>query len=273
MYQYIFGLEPDRLPFQIIFGGLFHSSKAEFYRTGSSAKAVKILKEEAKEARDHVEDPSRYGPFMLLRGPKMIEKWIRVIGNNDLKVYKILAVEKIISVVLPNGYRFTMKPDVVLKGPSGVYLFDSKTSWYSANLQAEQLETSDQTTAYLYGWNHAHPKQKAIGLVPDCIYWSVNTEDPEKIECTRSKLVTRSERELKEWEEGTISDLMDMASRVRALKKAGDAATFPRTTSYCLSYNRLCEYINICRHRIEGVPPGFHEESWSGKKQILEMKK
>jgi hypothetical protein len=269
-FRFPLGLEPDRKPFQLIFGGAFHHGKATFYSKQKVSSALAAFKEYVEFYKKEVEDPKRYIPMMLARGPVMLEKWIRLLGRNDIRVYKILALEEVIEFRLPNGYLFTIKPDVVLKGPGGVYIFDTKTSWYSSNLQSEQLETSDQTTAYIYGWNKKHPDQKAVGLVPDCISWNVNSSDPEKIDCTRSRLVTRSERELEEWALGTQSDLADMASRVAAVKKFDDAGLFPRTTSYCLSYNRKCEYLDICRHRIKSdIPEGFHESSWPGKKALL----
>lgn len=267
--RYILGIEPDRKPFQLIFGGCFHHGKAIFYETKSEKKAIAAYLQALKESKGEVEDASTLYPMMVKRGPIMLSRWINLLGRNDLQTYKILALEKVIKFSLPNGYVFTMKPDVVMEADAGIYLFDTKTSWYSANLQAEQVETGDQSTAYLYGWNLTHPKKKAIGLVPDCIYWNRNTEDPDKINCTRSKLVSRTERELQEWVEGTMSNLADMASRVRGLVKHGDAATFPRTTSYCLSYNRACEYLDICRHRIEGIPPGFHKNTWKGQEALL----
>lgn len=269
MLRYVYGLESDRKPFQLVFGGCFHEGKAEFYRTGSSSKALKVYRSSLKDSKVEIEDSPRYYPLLLERGPTMLERWIQRLGKNDIRIYDILAVEKLLTVDLPNGYRFTVRIDVAGKGPGGVYLFDTKTSWYSANLQAEQLETSDQTTAYLYAWNLKHPKTPAQGLVPDCIYWNVNSPDPDKIECVRSVLVTRSARELKEWEEGVMSDLKDMASRVLAMKRHGEASTFPRTTSYCLSYNRKCEYLDICRHRVKGLPPGFHDSPWKGREKLL----
>jgi hypothetical protein len=273
MIRYILGIEADRKPFQLIFGGCFHHGKAIFYETKSLSKAISSYKQAVKESRSELEDPSRYLPMMLERGPVMLEKWSKLLGKNDLRIYKILAIEKVIKFKLPNGYIFTIKPDVVVEASAGVYLFDTKTSWYSANLQSEQLEVGDQTSAYLYGWNLMHPKNKASGLVPDCIAWNLNSNDPDKIECTRSRLVTRSERELKEWADGTMSDLVDMASRVRGLRNFSEAQTFPRTTSYCLSYNRICEYADICRHKIEGIPGGFHENNWPGREALLKVKK
>lgn len=269
MLRYLLGIEPDRKPFQLIFGGAFHEGKAEFYRTGSSSKAIKAYSSYLKTSKSEIEDPSRYFPMLLEKGPTMLERWIGRLGRNDLRIYDILGIEKDISFYLPNGYRFTGRIDVIVKSSAGVYIFETKTSWYSANLQADQVEVGDQGTAYLYGWNKLHPKLPASGLIPDCIYWNVNTPDPDKIQCTREKLVTRSSRELQEWELGTMSDLLDLSSRARAWKKHGDASTFPRTTSYCLSYNRRCEYLDICRHRIKDLPPGFHTNTWKGKKAFL----
>jgi hypothetical protein len=269
------GIEANRKPFQLIFGEAFHHAKATFYITKSEAKALAAYQLVLKERKGEIEDPSRYLPLLRDRGPIMFKKWVKLLGRNDLRVYEILAVEEVMKFRLPNGFLFTAKPDVVVKSPSGIYIFDTKTSWYSANLQSEQLEVGDQTSSYLYGWNLLHPKEKALGLVPDCISWNVNSTDPEKIDCNRSRLVTRSNRELNEWALGTMSDLADMAGRIASLKKFDDASLFPRTTSYCLSYNRKCEFLDICRHRIKDgeIPEGYHEVKWEGKEKILKLTK
>lgn len=273
-YHHLLGWEPDRKPFQLIFGGCFHRGKEVFYKTGSASKAVKAYAAELKETRSELEDPSRFYETLLARGQIMLMRWIDRLGKNDLKVYKILGVEQEETARLPNGYMFTFRIDVAMKTPGGsVYIFDTKTSWYSANLQSEQVETSDQGTAYLYGWNQLHKNEPAVGLIPDCIYWNLNTEDPEKIACTRASLVRRSAEELNSWATGAMMTFKDMALRVRALKTEGVDATFDRTTSYCLSYNRKCEYLDVCRGKIKGIPPGFHEEEWSGKKAFLRMVK
>lgn len=268
-FRYPLGIEPDRKPFQLVFGSSFHHGKAVFYETKSEKRAIAAFKRSLSESRHEIEEERKYYPMMLTRGPVMLSKWIRLLGKNDLLTYKILALEEVIEFKLPNGYLFTIKPDVVVEGPQGVYLFDTKTSWFSPYLQSEQMETSDQTSAYIYGWNLKHPRKRAIGLVPDCIYWNVNSEDPEKIQCNRSTLVTRTAVELEEWVQGAMSDLADMASRVKTWKAGNEAARFPRTTSYCLSFNRKCEYIEICRHRIQGVPGTFHLNKWTGREQLL----
>jgi hypothetical protein len=271
----VLGIEADRKPFQLIFGGAFHHGKAIFYETKSESKALKAYEVAIKESKHEIEDPSRYLPALLSRGGIMLKKWISLLGKNDLKIYEILSLEEVLRFKLPNGFTFTAKPDVVVKSDSSLYIFDTKTSWYSANLQSEQLEVGDQTSAYLYGWNLIHRKTPASGLVPDCISWNFNSSDPDKIEVSRSRLVTRSNRELNEWALGTMSDLSDMAGRIASLKKNDLSELFPRTTSYCLSYNRKCEYLDICRHRIkEGViPTGYHENTWEGKTQLLKLAK
>jgi hypothetical protein len=60
-----------------------------------------------------------------------------------------------------------------------------------------------------------------------------------------------------------MSDLLDMSSRVKALKKTSYAQLFPRTTSYCLAYNRRCEFLDICRSdltNLKSLPGGFRHK-------------
>jgi hypothetical protein len=257
----VLGIEPERKPFQLLFGSAFHAGKEAFYLSGSVAKARKAMMSELDAIRGQMEDERRIYPVLKTKAPIMLDRWIKVLGANDLSLYRILAVEEIGEVKLPNGFTFTFKPDVVLQVPSGpIYIFDTKTSWYSSHLQAEQVEVGDQASTYLYGWNHLHPKLKASGVVADCISWNLATDDPEKIQVIRSNLTGRTPLELWEWEQGAMSDLRDMASRVKALSKSSYSQLFPRTTSYCLSYNRKCEYLDICRSDLttmKSLPGGF----------------
>jgi len=271
----ILGITPSKKPFMLIFGGAFHAGKASFYLTRSVEKAVAAFKKTLREDRDLIEEADRFYPFLLERGPLMLYAWANMFGRNDLANYKILAVEKVFEVRLPNGYTITVKPDAVLQASNGaVYIFETKTSFFSANLQEDVVALGDQATTYLYAWWKATGK-KANGVVPDIIYWNRNSRKSEDIELRRGNLITRSDYELWSYEQGVMSDLLDMSGRVRALggaRAASPEALFPRTTSQCISYNRRCEFADICREKLEEggpLPGGFARDPWKQRTALL----
>ena len=230
----ILGITPAKKPFMLIFGGAFHAGKAAFYQQKSIDAAVAAFKASLRDDRALMEEADKYYPFLLERGPIMLHQWAQTFGQNDLANYKVLAVEKVFQTRLPNGFVLTIKPDAVLQASNGaVYIFETKTSFFSANLQEDVVALGDQATTYLYAWWKATGK-KANGVVPDIIYWNRNSRKSEDIELRRGNLVTRSEYELYSYEQGVMSDLTDMAGRVRALtSKTSPEALFPRTTSQC----------------------------------------
>ncbi len=270
------GITPALKPFMLIFGGAFHAGKAGFYTGKSIEKGVATFKRALKAERSKMEDAEKYYPFLLERGPVMLHRWADTFGRNDLANYKILAVEKVFETRLPNGFLVTIKPDAVLRASSGsIFIFETKTSFFSANLQEDVVSLGDQATTYLYAWWKA-TGTKALGVVPDIVYWNRNSRNSQDIELRRGSLITRSDYELWSYEQGVMSDLLDMSGRVRALGKNSPEALFPRTTSQCIAYKRRCEYADICRERLEEggpLPGGFARDPWKGKTALTKVRK
>lgn len=271
----ILGITPAKKPFMLLFGGAFHAGKASFYLTKSIEKAVLAFKASLKAEQSQMEEREKFLPFLLERGPIMLHRWADTFGRNDLANYKVLAVEKVFEVRLPNGFTVTVKPDAVLQASNGaVYIFETKTSFFSANLQEDVVALGDQATTYLYAWWKATGK-KANGVVPDIIYWNRNSRKSEDIELRRGNLITRTDYDLWSYEQGVMSDLLDMSGRVRALKTSSPEALFPRTTSQCISYNRRCAFADICRERLEEngpLPGGFERDVWKQRAALLAVK-
>lgn len=274
----ILGITLKLKPFMLLFGGAFHAGKAAFYKKRSIEAGVAAFRADLKRDRALMEEQEKFYPFLLERGPLMLHRWADTFGRNDLANYKVLAVEKVFEVRLPNGFTLTVKPDAILQASNGsIYIFETKTSFFSANLQEDVVSLGDQATTYLYAWKKS-TGIAASGVVPDIIYWNRNSRKSEDIELRRGNLVTRTEYELYSYEQGVMSDLLDMSSRVRGLSGAHPAspeALFPRTTSQCIAYNRRCIFSDICREHLEelgGLPGGFVKDEWKKKDALLGVK-
>jgi hypothetical protein len=150
----------------------------------------------------------------------------------------------------------TMRPDCILRSEGGhVYIMETKTSFSNPNIVLEGVVVGDQATSYIYGVKRVYGIHAQ--MIPDIVGWSLSTPHIEKIACFRGEIVSRSERDLADFEEGVQSELLDISTRVAALKKHSVAALFPRNTQFCMSYNRRCDYADICRGDLSECPSGF----------------
>jgi PD-(D/E)XK nuclease superfamily len=257
-------ITPAQKAYMLIFGGAFHDAKAKYYKSkGDLDAAIASFKAALSRDAKIMEEPDKWLPFLAERGPIMLARWAEVFGRNDLANYRVMAIEKVLKVTLPNGMRITVKPDAVVRSSSGaVYLMETKTSFYSGNLQEESVALGDQATMYLYAYHKAAGKA-AAGVVPDIIYWNRNSRKTSDIECSRGRLVTRTASELMDFEQGLMGDFTDLSARTAAVKRYPISQLFPRTTSWCLSYNRKCEYAEICRwdeRALKALPPQYKRE-------------
>jgi PD-(D/E)XK nuclease superfamily len=263
-FTHVRHIVPSQKAYMLIFGGAFHDGKAKFYRTkGDLDAAITAFKDALRRDTKIMEEADKWLPFLAERGPIMLQRWAEIFGRNDLANYRVMAIEKVLKVTLPNGMLITVKPDAVMRSSSGaVYIMETKTSFYSGNLQEESVALGDQATMYLYAYGRT-ARAPAAGVVPDIIYWNRNSRKASDIECSRGRLVTRTMEELADFEQGLMGDFTDLSARVDALKRHPTAQLFPRTTSWCLSYNRKCEYAEICRwseKELKSLPPQFKKE-------------
>lgn len=254
---------PQETAGPLVFGGAFHEAKAVFYETKSGKKAEETLVRELKKREKEID----HGLFeqYTWRGPVMLGAWISRFGMQDVQNFKVLHVEEELRPRLPNGFEMTMRPDCILQNRSGtVYIMETKTSFSNPNIVLEGVVIGDQSTAYIYG------VKKVYGIhaqmIPDIVGWSLSSMDTGKIACFRGEIVERTEKDLEEFEAGVQSELLDISTRVAGIKKYGVPALFPRNTQFCMSYNRRCEYADICRGDLSEVPALFKkEEPFTGR--------
>jgi hypothetical protein len=262
--RYVLRIEPKKLSPPLITGTAFHEGKAIWYNTRSEKKAVRKVEQEIESRRDDYESEERFDKD-LVRFPILLEVWIEKYGYQDLKNFDLLGVEKEIIVPVPgtNNFHTTMRLDLVYREKLNGKLFihDTKTSSFSKIVTELGLYYGDQATAYLWAAEEEFG-EKPNALIGDIAYWNKSAKTEDNIDCYRTEWITRTDQQIKEYQE-SVAFLFNAISQKVAAWKTGNfskAQLFPRNTFYCNSYAKPCEYADICRTNVEEksrVPYGF----------------
>jgi len=264
-FKYFKRFVPKYINRALIQGSAFHEGKAAFYLSRSKSlktreqvaiqTALKVL----EESRGELEDEETYKDIEF-RVPNMLHYWIAEMGIADLSNYKVIAVEKQLTVPIQNTpYSMTVRQDAILQDKQNglIYIFETKTSGFSHRLTSEAVFFGDQATAYIWA------ARKGLGLdifgvVPDITYWNKNSTALTNIQNIRGDIVTRSEYALESFEKMTAQILTEINQKAQAYKAGYDPwILFPRNCYYCLSYSVKCDYSGICYENCEKMkrPP------------------
>jgi hypothetical protein len=275
--KYVLGIIPFFTSPPLILGAAFHEGKAIWYLKKKENASLKTFTKEIlsrKKEYELREDMDRD----LERGSLMLASWIQEQGYRDLDIYNVLAVEEMIEATLPNGFILTVRPDTCLetKSSSQVFIMESKSSGWRVDVTEMGVRYGDQATSYIWATKQKHPDWNIEGVVPDVTCWSKTSSRSDKIINYRGDIVFRKERQLWEFEQGVMGILVEIAQKTKAVKSGSfdPSQLFPRNTQWCVSYNRPCEYNEICRKDLTSgkIPPGFKKDSWAEERSILEMK-
>lgn len=261
----------------LIEGGAFHEGKAVFYQKASMDAARRTAESYIKSLKADFQDKDQV-QRSIYRVVPMLTQWIYDWGEWDLENLKILEVEKMHKVALPNGFYLTIRPDTVAqrKDDGKIYVHETKTTGFNAAVTNLGVYHGDQSTSYIWALSKVHPSWKIAGVIPDISFYPKNATDPGKIRNTRGDVVSRSPEQLDQFAKGTMNVISDISQRVRAVADGMDPhAAFPRNTQWCMSYNRQCEYANVCRRDdldLRRVPGGFARDPWAEEHDVLGFK-
>jgi hypothetical protein len=265
-FRSILGYVPRFTPPPLINGTCFHLGKETFYRTGKEDRAQKVMMAELLDAKPHVEFNE---DFLIMRArlPLMLSSWIRAHGAADLKNYTFLALEREFTIPFANGFVATVRPDAVVQDRNGlIFILETKTSAASANLTEISVAFGDQATVQLAAARRAWPKLSIAGVIPDILFWLRSSRSAREIRCVRGFLVTRTKEQTDEWERSTASLLSEISQKALAVERGVEPVVlFRRNTEFCVSYNKNCEYLHICRESLDlprgRAPTGFTLDS------------
>lgn len=267
-FRYLRGWVSEHTAPVLTFGGAFHEGKATYYRTGSQKKAIQAAQDYVWEAKREYEDPD-LPEIETIRVENLMEAWINRFGIEDKKYFKVLAVEEEMEAILYNGFKVTGRADAVLQGRDQAFLLETKTTGFSIEVTYQGLTNSDQITCYLWLLDKIHPKWKVRHCLPDIAYSRQG-----RVDVVRGGLIERSSERLQEFEDQTVGLLSEISQKTQAIGHFPLLQLFPRNAApgWCTSFNRPCEYLEICDGNPTRTPDGFREDAWIDYKKIISLK-
>lgn len=267
-FKYCLRLVPKYSTYALIHGGAFHEGKATFYTSRSEKKALAKFEREVEEQAHKLEDENM-ADVMLDRGKKLLSSWIHTWGKQDLRTYKVFEVEAQHHLFLDEqeNLYITVRPDTILADHKDqLIIMETKTSSFSVNVAATGVQAGDQATSYYAAVREHYPEYHVLYVQPDISYWNKRSENTSNITHFRADPVVRTDHEVDDWQQGLRYIIEDVSRRVELVKegKASPYMLFPRNTSWCNSFSKPCEYIEICRQtKLTGkgrAPAGFKRD-------------
>ena len=245
--------------YPLLFGTAFHEAKDVFYRTKSLSKGLTRLENTLIELHDEFESENEFD-VARERGPMLFKAWHRKFGQHDHDRFEILGVEKRLETTLPGGkYQLTGRIDLLVRYENSVWIIDTKTAGFSKRTAEEAISLGDQATAYIYLVRECLGL-RADGVIGDIAYWNKQSGDPNNIDCFRTDIIARDDRQLAEFALGAAQTNSEISQKFAALKAGHDPAIFTRNTHYCMSFFRKCEFAEICRTQVNAkgrAPSGY----------------
>ncbi len=254
-FKYVVGLDTKWTPPALVYGAAFHEAKAEFYRTGNMQDGRNAGIAFIEANKENYQEPEAYEKD-LYRLPILYRTWVVKWGLNDLIKYDVVTVEQEFEVVLPNGFKYTGRPDTILqdKVTKEYFIMETKTSGFSKDLTMDTVYYGDQVTSY-YVLSKAGLDIEAAGVICDVAYWNKNAKYEDNIDCLRSDPITRTREEIDDFVDGVAQLFSELSQKIAALETHKPEALFQRNTYYCMSYGKPCEFVDICRTRVRPQDP------------------
>lgn len=259
--RYVRGLQPLVKKPALIKGANIHDTIEILYKTGAT-EDVSVYRELCKKSRSDYELEKNYLEDLEV-GLHMLKTWASEWLEHDLRTYTILSLEEQHTLPLSNGFKLTVRPDVVFQRKADRYIvaLDHKTTTYSPTATARTFEASDQATAYLWALNKLYPKNEVEGIVCDVLY-----KRQSKCEATRPVIVQRRNWYLAQWELQAIGQLTEIAQKVQALSDGWPPTMlFPRNGKDESFFSH--EWKDIYQSPLPSdpteAPDGYYVDTWA----------
>lgn len=240
-YRYIRGLEPVYQSPAILLGTCGHAGMEEWYlqhQQGSqTSKKIKFATDRAiteiESRRDQYYDPAK----MEVHKRQLRDIFQQYGLHYSTEPFRVLDIESSLSAPLTYGDMLTGRLDLtVLRNDGQLMIYDHKFTGWSLDNFKRASRASDQTTAYMFLWNHNNPKRRCAGVV-----YNIIRDYQGKIEFAQVP-VYRSQEDIDLFVREVSENMRDLSQRVIDAE-----ATWPKNTDHCYSYNRACPYLELCQ--------------------------
>lgn len=269
---------PTELYSPLHFGSVIHEVQAVFYEEKSYEKAKAKIKELCILPK---EDALAYEDRKDFRNKvdTAFEKWYTTLGCNDLEYMEILFVEEEMPLILPNGYRMTIRVDRVLRDieTGEIFINDTKSTGWSLEGTLEKYLRHDQPRLYIAAFRQNYPElaDALSGWRTDVLFCKKAARQPSgfSTRVVRSTIVSFTNEEIEDTLLSYAGVTDDIAGKIPFLGKEPLASLFPGNYANCDAFNRRCEYAAVCAgvDRISEPPANLEIDPWLAEKTVLNL--
>lgn len=271
-FKYVRGFKGLDEAEHLVFGSAVHESQAEYYLNDFSYdemldKASSFLQDKGGQWYEKLKEKVNVA----------LDAWYEDIGQHDAENMEVLECEAEDSVLLPNGFRMSVRRDRVLrdKRTGEIFINDTKTTGWSLDGTIRNYMLSDQPILYIASIKQNKPEwfESLSGWRTDAIYVR-KLKSGWKTQCRRSDVSTFTSEEIDDCLNSYASITSDIAYKLQCTleDKEPVGIHFPCHYSGCLAYNRECEYKAICTevNNMTVPPSNFEVDSWLEKGTVLD---
>ena len=266
-FKYLKGFKVKDVKEHLTYGSTIHEAQAEFYRHDFSTKHAKEKIKEMLGSKD------AKTMNLKVKANKAFDEWEAKLGSYDRENCKVLEVEKEAFLILPNGYKMTVRRDGVLEDclVDEVFIRDTKTTGWSLEGTIQNYMHSDQPILYIASATQEEPDwlSKLSGWRTDCIY---NKQSVWKVE--RSPVTTFTRDEIISTMQSYAAMTSDMAFKINSVLLDNDpiGIHFYADRARCFDFFSSCPYLPFC-HEIDTIdlpPSNFIVDDWLAEGAVLD---
>lgn len=252
--KYILGLLPVHTASYLVLGKALHETAAHYLTTGfqpfgAVAKwMIPCFKGLATDL-----DPNTDPKVLCNTLARMVRTAIPI-WDDDLRRFRVVAVEDELQPCLANGFRMTMRLDAVFedKQTGAVWVSERKNTQSSDTGMMRSVANSDQVVAYTLGLKRTCSErygldpEKVLGAIPEVSY----VKGAVKRTIVGDPIIP-TQWQLDEYEARTIGLLSEIGNKLTLLAEGVPAEVlFGRSPQVCSGFLR-CDYEPICKRHLD----------------------
>lgn len=249
-FKYILRWESIEKNEKMIWGTVLHTMTGlmTYHYLVPGVKAIEM----EKVYDEVIEKKGLTDTYLINAGWDLLTEWRENYLPQD-KGYEVCFIDELIGFNV-DGFLFYIKPDRVLynRRTRQVKIFELKTTGYSLPIVMGKVRETDQSTAYIWGWNQRFPQTPAKSIIPEVMYANGKVR-----KTRRGDPVYRNKIELTRFE----NDLRMWVYEIKRRVANPDPRYFQRRWTCMEGSAFKCEYEPICSsvHKSGDIPPGYQE--------------
>lgn len=224
----------------------------ELEKTLETGSAVHIGLEEWEKS--HLSELALDKAKAYLESSNMIQEWD--ITEACLKAYFLKFQNSPFQMVIPEfetsikigPWSYTMKIDGIGILDKHFYILEHKTSGMSPSIFFRKFQVDRQVSGYILGAQEHCPDKEIIGVFINGIFKPQRRKTGLTEAKIERELILRTPFQLEVFKSDTIAIFEELEEAKAHYVMNGSTSLFYQNTNACSDFNRVCEYMDLCKY-------------------------